>query len=337
MSSRSEAIRKPPRRAQNVQSAPYPPPFERAFLRPSWWPTWLGIAFLNLVWRLPRRVRRTLARAAGGLAYRMNAKRRAIVRLNVEWCFPERSAQEREAIARGFFVAMAQAVLDSGLLWWGSEKRIARRVPMEGLEHIERAQAAGENVILLVPHMAGLEFGAQAIGTRFVATGFVKPLRNRLMDWMLGRGRTRFKGAIFPRQQGIRPVIRACRSGQPIYYLADEDLGGTQEVVFAPFFGVPTATLTAIARLARACNARVLPFVTVHDPERDLYQARVYPALEGYPTGDEDADAARVNAVREELIRLAPEQYLWALRLFQTRPDGAPNPYKALNATARRR
>ncbi len=326
MSSRSDSVVRPAAGA----AQPHAPPFERAFLRPEWWPTWFGIGLLNLLWRLPRRVRQALARAAAALAWRANAKRRAIVRMNLEWCFPERSAAERDEMARGFFAAMAQAVLDSGLLWWGSEEAIARRVPMHGLEHLEQALAAGENVILLVPHMAGLEFGAQAIGTRIQATGFVKPLRNRLMDWLLGRGRTRFKGEIFRRDQGIRPVIRACRSGRPIYYLADEDLGGTQETVFAPFFGVPTATLSAIARLARTCRARVLPFVTVYDAARDVYEARVYPPLEGYPTGDEEADAARVNAVREELIRLAPEQYLWALRLFQTRPDGAPNPYRDL-------
>jgi len=34
-----------------------------------------------------------------------------------------------------------------------------------------------------------------------------------------------------------------------------------------------------------------------------------------------------MNLELEKLIRLAPDQYMWSLRLFQTRPDGSPPPY----------
>ena len=49
--------------------------------------------------------------------------------------------------------------------------------------------------------------------------------------------------------------------------------------------------------------------------------------MESFPGDDEQLDAARMNEELEKLIMQAPEQYMWSLRLFQTRPNGEPNPY----------
>lgn len=321
--------RRPPRRRKRSRFAgePYPPPFRREFLAPRYWLTWLALALLWWLQRLPAVVRAGLARAFGSLIWRTHAKRRAIVELNLAWCFPERSAAARTAMARAYFRGLAHAALDLGLLWWGSPEQLRRRTRLYGLERLEAARAAGRNIILLTPHMVALEYGAQAIALRLPAVGIVKPARNRLFDYFLARGRTRFHGRIYRRDQGIRPLVNACRDGELIYYLPDEDLGRTQDVVFAPFFGVPAATLTAMSRLARVCKAEVFPFVTVYDPDSDIYHARVLPPLEAYPSGEMLQDAVHLNRVLEDLIREQPEQYMWSLRIFNTRPEGGPSPY----------
>ena len=52
------------------------------------------------------------------------------------------------------------------------------------------------------------------------------------------------------------------------------------------------------------------------------YVARFYPAWEGYPTGDIEADVRRMNAFIEERVREMPEQYFWTHKRFKTRPPG---------------
>ena len=51
------------------------------------------------------------------------------------------------------------------------------------------------------------------------------------------------------------------------------------------------------------------------------------PALEDFPSGDDLADAERLNAVLEAEIERNVEQYLWVHRRFKTRPPGAPPAY----------
>jgi len=54
---------------------------------------------------------------------------------------------------------------------------------------------------------------------------------------------------------------------------------------------------------------------------------RFYPAWENFPSGDEFADAGRMNAFIEERVREMPEQYYWLHKRFKTRPAGEARIY----------
>ncbi|MGE0079869.1 MAG: lipid A biosynthesis acyltransferase [Thiohalomonadaceae bacterium] len=302
----------------------YPGPFSWRFLHPRYLGAWLAVGALRLIALLPGRWRLALASRLGDLAYERNAKRRTIVEINLAMCFPEKSAQERAELARGFFRQFMQTQLDYGLLWWGSGRAIDARITVEGEEHLRPHVEAGRPVILLTGHHVAVDFAGIAINRRYKATSMFKRLRDPVLDWFVARGRTRQGGLMFERNDNMRPLVRLIRNGYLFYYMPDEDLG-PEKSVFAPFFGVPAATLTALGKLTRLCGAVVVPFMAYHRDGR--YVARLFPALENYPTGDDVTDATAMNRALEDMIRLDPTQYVWSLRLFQTRPDGLPDPY----------
>ncbi|MCW8919704.1 MAG: lysophospholipid acyltransferase family protein [Gammaproteobacteria bacterium] len=313
-------------RAVTSGKGSYPPPFSGRFFAPRYWPTWLGLGLLGLLALLPGGVRRRLGGAVGALAYRYHHKRRAIVATNLEWCFPELDGTAREALARDYFRLMAQSFFDYGVLWWASRRRLDKMLKLEGAEYLQAQVDAGRPVILLTSHTIGLDFGAAALTRHFPSVGLVKRARNPLFDWYMARGRTRFQGILYRREEGMRPVIRAIKQGHAFYYLPDEDLG-PENSIFVPFFGVPTATIDALSRLARMSGAAVLPFATVYRPEEGDYVARIGEPLADFPSEKSEADTARMNRELEWMIREAPAQYMWSMRLFQTRPDGSPPPY----------
>lgn len=314
----------PPPRGQ--LTSPYPPPFHRGLLAPRLWGTWLGLGLFRLLGLLPRRVLRGLGNRAGDLIYSRNAKRRAIVLTNLAWCFPEKPESERERLARAYFRSMACCVLDYGSIWWGPRTRLERLFRLEGEAHLAPHVAAGRPVILLTCHHVALDLAGIGYSLDHPVVSIFKGGRNALLDWFIARGRARFGGIIYERADSLRPLVKATRAGYALYYLPDEDLG-PERSLFAPFFGVPAATIPALGRLARMCNAVVLPYMAYYDAETGRYTGRLFPALDAYPSGDEFEDTARMNAAIEALIRVAPEQYMWSLRIFQTRPDGAPPPY----------
>lgn len=310
-----------------MRGAPaHAPTFERAFLAPRYWPMWLVLGLLWLLAWMPWPVRSGLAALLGVFARVGTRKRRGIARVNLGLCFPNLDKAARERILRRHFRYRLRSVLDYGILWWGSARRIRRLVPIDGEAHLRDPYQAGRAVILLTCHTAVLDFGAAVLGLDYRGVGIVKPARNPLVDWLMQRGRQRFQGIVYTRDQGLRAIVSALRNGAFLYLLPDEDLG-ERNTTFAPFYGIQAATLTTLSRLAQITDAVVVPSYTRYVPGTGRYEQVMLPALTEFPSGDLQQDAARMNQVIEQLIDLAPEQYMWTMRRFRTRPDGGQNPY----------
>ncbi len=293
----------------------------RALLAPRHWPTWLGLGLLWALTQCPTAWRHALGRAIGRLAWHVNRKRREVTLVNLRLCFPHWDEARREAVGRAHFAAMGRSLLDYGLIWFASDRRLLDHLLVEGWEHVEAARAAGRNIILHGAHSPGLDFGVTAIGARAPGVGPYHALKNPVVDWFMLRGRRRFGGELFERGDGMLAYTRALRQGKLLVIFADEDYG-PERSVFAPFFGQPKATLPMLARLARLADAAVLPFMTGWDAASDRYLTRIAPPLAGFPSGDAARDAAALNAGLEALIDDWPAEYLWTLKLFRTRPDG---------------
>ncbi|SEQ37604.1 lauroyl-KDO2-lipid IV(A) myristoyltransferase [Ectothiorhodospira magna] len=304
----------------------YLPPFRASMLHPRYWPTWLGIGLLWAVMGLPRPVALGLGRLVGWMAWRSGGKRRHFADVNLRLCFPDWDAARREQVLRDHFRIVGQCFVDYPLLWFGSRRRhrsCIRLVDEGGALPLLRA---GRPVILCTAHAPALDFGGLRLSLEAEGVSFTKPMSNPVVEWINTRGRSRYGAAMFSRDQGLRPAIRHIRQGRGFYYLGDEDLG-REHTVFAPFFGIPKATVPALGRLARITGATVIPTIGFYRRDQDRYELVMAPPLEDFPTGDDAVDAARMNAALEALIRRDPAQYLWTLRFFKTRPQGEPRVY----------
>jgi len=304
----------------------YRPTLERRHFAPRYWSTWLGLAIMRLLAFAPLFVSRSIGCLIGMLMYTGNAKRRHIARMNLVLCFPELSERERERLLRRHFRAYGKSFTDVAHLAWSSLWRLKRMVRWHGLERYRELVRDGRRVILLVPHLIGINFSGPMLGRERQTFCIIKPLRNEVMDWFLNRVRLRFGGGTLTRDQGLRPALQALKQGQTFHYSPDEDLG-PEHSVFVPFFNVPAATLPTLGRIAESADAVVIPtFVRVSGFARG-YEILLYPPLENFPVGDEVQDAARMNEAIEQGVREMPEQYMWTFKLFKTRPDGATSPY----------
>jgi KDO2-lipid IV(A) lauroyltransferase len=297
-----------------------------AFAHPRYWPTWLLLALLRACVPLSLRAARTIGALLGWAFFISNGKRRRIARQNLRLCFPELSSRRRAVLLRKHFLMTGRSYADLGFLAWASTARIERKIRVLGLEHLRAQNTHGGRVIMLVPHCLGVNLGGVLAGHHPMFSMF-KPQRNALLDWFLNKARMRFGCQLLARKQGMRPVLRALNQRMAFYYIPDEDFGPGRSV-FAPFFGVRAATLPTLGRLAKLTDAAVIPVFVRMLPGNEGAEVVLKSPLKDFPSGDRVKDAARMNAVLEESIREMPEQYMWTFKLFKTRPDNAPSPYR---------
>ncbi len=300
--------------------------FNSSFIHPRYWSTWSLLGINRFCVYLPRRWAMGIGGFLGSLFLKFNAKRRRIARINLEMCFPELNDTQREVLLREHFRFYGQSVVDFGLIWWATEKNLDRLTDFKGLEEFKSLTSSGRNIILLTPHAIGMDFGGVAVSRLHPTVSMMKPLKNPLLNYFVLRGRERYPSTrLVMRDDGLRPMIRGIRNHQACYYIPDEDFGADNSV-FATFFGIPTATLPTLGRMAQMTDAAVVPcFTRLRDDGR--YEVTLKPVLEDFPSGNVEQDAQRMNTELEQGIRAMPAQYMWTLRWFKTTPDGSESPY----------
>ena len=218
-----------------------------------------------------------------------------------------------------------RSALEHGVLLWGSKARLRRLIK---IDNPEAARGDGVRpVIWLAPHFVGLVVGGMRLSVDQTVANLYARARNPVANKIMLHGRSRFSSPVLiSKSDGIKPVLKALKAGLPLHYSPDQDQG-RRNAAFVPFFGIPTATVSALPRLARLTNAQVIPVVTRQLPWGRGYAVRFYPPWENFPTDDLEADVTRMNAFIEDRIREMPGQYLWLHRRFKTRPTGEPSLY----------
>ncbi|STR45421.1 lysophospholipid acyltransferase family protein [Iodobacter fluviatilis] len=282
----------------------------------------LIILFWCLSW-LPLSLLRCLGSVLGRVLYFAVKSRRKIGLTNLQLCFPEWPEGQHECVLKQHYQELCTCIFYYSKLWFGSQAQVERLVRREGFEHFTKVET--EHVIILAPHFLGLDFGGVRHMVDHRGASMYSSSHDNAFDLMLLRGRSRFNEPLLvKRSEGIRGILRAIKQGVCFYYLPDQDLG-PKESVFVPFFGIQTATVPGLSRLALMGKAKVLPMITTL--EKDGFVSRYYPAWENFPSDDALADTARMNAFIEERIREHPSQYYWLHRRFKTRPEGEASVY----------
>lgn len=289
-------------------------------------PIRVGIGFLWLVHWLPLPLQAALGNALGWLLALIPGKRRHIVATNLALCFPDTPKSVRRRWLRHIFQASTRAVLEHGILWWGSAARVRRLVQ---IDNPEAAMGDGVRpVIWLAPHFVGLDIGGVRLTMDQTVVNLYARARNPVSNKMMLHGRARFSSPVLiEKSDGIKPVLKALKDGLPLHYSPDQD-NGRPNAVFVPFFGIPAATVSALPRLAKLANAQIIPVITRQLPGGQGYRVRFYPPWDNFPSDNLEADVARMNTFIEARIREIPEQYLWLHRRFKTRPIGESSLYE---------
>ena len=296
------------------------------YLAPRFWPMWIVIGLLRLVAVLPYSAAMGIGRMLGNLVYHLSRTRRAVVDTNLELCFPEKSRAEREQIKRETYRNFGVALIEMAICWWWSDRRLRPLVEIRGKEHLDAVLAAGKGAILLSGHFTSLEIGGRLLSMYLPFQTIYRTQRNALFDSFLYTRRSSYLQRVVSRKD-MRQLMRGIREGIPTWYAPDQDFRRERNV-FAPFMGVPAATITAGSRLAEATGAAMLPYYPQRRRDGSGYLLIIGEPLENFPSGDEVADATAINASIGEFVRMDPGNYMWIHERFKTRPPGEAPIYR---------
>jgi len=118
------------------------------------------VTLLKWFGRIKPSTRLRIGAVLGWLAPRLAKSRARIVRRNLELSFPDQPEAVREQWVADHFRALAQSIVDRGVLWYGTPEAIKEMVTQTGADRINALTAEGRSVILLAPHFIALDAAA---------------------------------------------------------------------------------------------------------------------------------------------------------------------------------
>jgi KDO2-lipid IV(A) lauroyltransferase len=251
---------------------------------------------------------------------RLGISRRA--RRNLAAALPELSAGEIERVLRGMWDNLGRVAAEYPHLPRirvfppGVSQEGLGRVETSGIEHLDRAIAAGRPVIIFGGHLGNWEIAAIAAGQYAHDHGTLvaqiyRAANNPLVDRMIARFRGGASEFIPKGRVASRRALAALRGGSHLTLLVDQKLN---DGIAVPFFGRKAMTAPALALLALHFDCTVLP-ARVERLEGAHFRLTIHPPLQVPKSGERTADVAalmaEVNRTLETWIREAPEQWFW--------------------------
>ena len=296
------------------------PNFKLSFLLPHYWLTWLGVFTLYSISWLPFKLQLAMGRILGRLIFSIASKRKHVALTNLRLCFPDKDEQTLQGILKKNFENTGIALFETGMGWWWPTWRVARKVKVTGAQHINKAQADGYGVLALGMHNLSLEMCARGAGIENPLVIFYRPHNNPLMEFFQHRGRARSNKYMLGKRD-VKGLLRALHEKEACAYLPDQDYGRNKSL-FVPFFAVKeTATTTGTLIFARKKNTKTVMLIPRRNADDSGYTLEVSPALQNFPTDNDEQDLIKINQELEKAIMVQPEQYMWLHRRFKTRPN----------------
>ncbi len=294
------------------------------FIHPKFFLTWILILLMRIGVFIPFSTQVFIGKFIGKAIYPFMSKWRSTAYSNISHCFPEKKQAQVNTLVKKHFEAIGISLFETANAYYASDNKINKLLTIKKEHHFTDALKQEGGIIILCAHFMPLMLGSRALLINHTIANIYRPQNNKLFDQAMVKGYKK-NGAVMIKSTDTRSIIKAINNSLPIWYAPDQDLGKNNSV-FAPLFGIQTATSSTTARLAKNDKTRVIAYSFIRTSKG--YEMSFEKPLSGFPSNDPIIDATITNKILEKQINNTPEQYLWIHRRFKTRPEGAESFYK---------
>lgn len=294
---------------------------DKALYKVKYWPTWSGLFIFYLFSKLPYSVAMKFAARLAVIIFK-NTRKHKIIKRNIELCFPEKTAMQQQQLVQEALQSLGQSFYELGFSWWASDRNFRKRTRVEGLENLTQALARNKGVIIIGGHFHALEVAGRIMAYHIECAIMRQVIKNPVVDAFCLKKNKKYHQ---PFAVSSRQMIRHLKNKKNIVYFPDlNNKKGRKK--FIPFFNISASTNTAICMFANYRGTPVIPVTCYRD--NGFYILKYSPMLEAFPSGSIENDMMRINKIIENDIRKHPEQYMWHLKRFKTRPEGEKDVYQ---------
>jgi len=247
------------------------------------------------------------------LLYYVIRYRRGVVASNLLIAFPEKTAADRQKIAKKFYRNFTDNFLETLKLLSASPSFIRERFIIDNPEIFDEFYAGGRKLHLHMGHTFNWEVAnvAMPLLTPYTFIVTYMPIENKVFERLFLRLRG-LNGTVLLPATRMRHAIMPYRHTQYILALvADQAPGGPDHSYWLNFFGRPTPFVRSPERGARIADIPAV-FAQIYKTKRGHYRSKLT-IISDHPAALPEGELTRrYRDILEATIRDQPEVWLWS-------------------------
>lgn len=266
---------------------------------------------------LPLRVLFVFSDLAYIILYHLINYRKKVVQYNLSVAFPDKSEEERIAIAKKFYRNLADSFIETIKLISADSTFVNKHFEAD-YSVFEQVFRSGKKSHIHSGHNFNWEFANLALASNIpqkLLTVYM-PIENKIMNRLFLAIRAKTGAALLP-ATNIRTSILPWRKEQyALGLVADQKPAWPDNAYWINFFGRPTAFVRAPENGARTAN---LPVIFSHftKTKRGFYRGYFSLAEENPATLEKGALTVKYVRYLEQVIKDHPDMWLWSHRRWK--------------------
>lgn len=253
------------------------------------------------------------------LLYYVFKYRKKVVFENLSNAFPEKTQDERTAIAKKFYRYFPDIFLEAIKMKTISAKEVFKRIEFLNQEEVDRHFEQGKGVIGVTAHYCNWELGVHRMSlmTDYPTLIIYKPLNNKAINEAYNDLRCRFGAIMVPMKQILRHILRLKNQPHMSMFVADQTPTYQDSDYFMEFLNQDTLVFTGTERIARLTKNPIVYCHIGRKEKRGHYFCKFTTLVEDPDQYAEHEITQLHNKFTEELIREKPEYWLWSHRRWK--------------------
>ena len=282
--------------------------------------------FLKVISRFPLFFLQLLASCIAILLYSFNSSLKRITGINLKLAYPELDETAYQALLKKSLKSQCMTYIES-IKCWGMppEYSLNQIKNIYGEQHLTEALANKKGVIVVVAHLGCWELLNAWLNLHAAPMIMYKPNKHKAVDRFMLEARQRLNATLVPTDEnGVRAIFKYLKQGGLTVILPDH-LPKASGGIYSEFFGQKTLSTTLVSKLASKTECNIVGLSCIRD-ETSGFNVYCSPLSDQILSKDLKTSVDCLNQNLEDMINVAPEQYIWSYKRFR-KVEGNKNLY----------
>jgi len=223
-------------------------------------------------------------------------------------------------VARESLIGMGQTLAEFLLMVDFSNQEALPLFEFEGLEHLDRAFAKNQGVLILTCHLGNGDYGCAAMARKGYRLNVIsKQFKARWLNEAWFGLRRRMGTGFIREEKSSTEILKALKRNEGVIFVLDQFMGPPVGVR-THFFGKVTGTAMGLAVFAQRTRSPVVPAYTYRLADGRL-KLVLEPEFDMGELLDDRANIPRMTQLYtdkiEQYVRRHPEQWMWLHRRWK--------------------